>query len=157
MSKIEAEVTKLVKPILSRFHFSLYAVDFSKRGPKRHLSVYIDKRGGITINDCALVSNQLSQALDQVKPDPIPYAYDLDVSSPGAERPLRNKNDFKNSLGKYIHVSLYYPVKRRKIYEGYLKRITADRFVMKINNKGQIKDVAIPQRALAKARLAIKF
>ncbi len=157
MNKVERIVTKLLQPILKRHRFSLYDVDYSKKGPKWDLSVYVDKPHGITINDCELVSDELGDKLDNLDPDPIPHAYNLDVSSPGAERPLKKPQDFKNAINHYVHVSLYYPVKKRKMYEGYLKRVTDKKLVIKYNDMSVMRDAEIPRRAIAKARLAVKL
>ena len=73
------------------------------------LRVFIDKEGGIDIEECAFVSEKLSEKLDAMDPDPIPQAYFLEVSSPGAERPLK-KSDYEQAVGKYIHISLYQAV-----------------------------------------------
>ena len=86
MSTVVETVTELVKPILAEHNFYLYDMEFVKEGKSWYLRVYIDKDGGITLNDCATVSDQLSEALDNVEPDPIPQAYFLEVSSPGADR-----------------------------------------------------------------------
>lgn len=84
-------VTALVEPILAEHNFELYEVEFVQEAKSWYLRVYIDKEGGITLEDCALVSDQLSEQLDSADPDPIPQAYFLEVSSPGAERPLKKK------------------------------------------------------------------
>ena len=157
MNKVEKITANLVQPILKHHHFTLYEVDYSKKGPKWYLSVYIDKPQGISINDCELVSNELGNKLDSLDPDPIPHAYNLDVSSPGVERPLKKPQDFRNAINKYIHVSLYYPVKGRKMYDGYLKKLTSDQIIIKYNDMSVMRDLGIPKKALAKARLAVKF
>ena len=80
-------VTALVKPILDDHHFYLTDVEFVKEGGGWYLRVYIDKTGGITLDECVMVSEALSEKLDAMDPDPIPQQYFLEVSSPGAERP----------------------------------------------------------------------
>ena len=81
VSTVTETVTDLVNPILDEHNFYLYDIEFVKEGKSWYLRVYIDKDGGITLEDCATVSDQLSEALDNVEPDPIPQAYFLDVSS----------------------------------------------------------------------------
>ena len=158
MNKVEKIVTNLLQPILKDLHFDLYDVDYSKKGPKWYLSVYIDRdTGGISINDCEQVSDRLGTKLDNLDPDPIPHAYNLDVSSPGAERPLKKSRDFQNAINRYVHVTLYYPVKKRKMYEGYLERYTSDYLIIKYNDMSVMRDIKIPNRAIALARLAVKF
>ena len=101
MSTVTETVTDLVTPILDEHHFYLYDIEFVKEGKSWYLRVYIDKDGGITLDDCATVSDQLSEALDNVEPDPIPQAYFLEVSSPGAERPLKNEADYQRAVNHY--------------------------------------------------------
>ena len=121
------------------------------------MRVYIDKEGGITLEDCAIVSDQLSEALDNVDPDPIPQAYFLDVSSPGAERPLKNEADYQRAVNHYIHVSLYQQVDGRKVYEGTLIQLSDKELTLDYLDKTRHRQVVISRDKVAKARLAIKF
>ena len=157
MSSVIDTVTELVKPILAEHQFELYDVGFEKEGPSWYLRVYIDKKGGITIEDCATVSDQLSTTLDSCDPDPIPQAYFLEVSSPGAERPLRNEKDYERAVDDYIHVSLYQAIKGKKVYEGTLTDLSADSLTLDYLDKTRHKTIVIPRDKVAKARLAIKF
>jgi ribosome maturation factor RimP len=156
-----SEVTEIVKnvvtPILDGHNFYLYDLEFVKESKNWYLRVYIDKDGGINIEDCALISDELSEKLDTMDPDPIPQAYFLEVSSPGAERPLKNSQQFESAVGEYIHVSLYAPINGQKVYEGTLKELELDSLILTVNLKGRIKDIIIPRKSIAKARLAIKF
>ena len=117
-----------------------------KEGKSWFLRVFIDKEGGIDIEECAFVSEKLSEKLDAADPDPIPQAYFLEVSSPGAERPLKKESDYEKALGDYVHVSLYQPVDGEKQYEGFLQSFDAEQLTLKIRRKN-----------IAKARLAIQF
>lgn len=157
MSSVVKTVTGLVKPILDEYHFELVDVEFVKEGRSWYLRVYIDKKGGINIEECALVSDRLSEKLDQCEPDPIPQAYYLEVSSPGAERPLKNERDLQWALHKYVHLSLYQPLEQKKVFEGELIGISTDSLTLQINEKGRFKQQEIPRSQIAKARLAIKF
>ena len=120
LSSVVETVTDLVTPILQDHDFYLYDLEFVKEGKSWYLRVYIDKDGGITLEDCALVSDELSEALDNVEPDPIPQAYFLEVSSPGAERPLKKEEDYQRAIDHYIHISLYQQINGQKVYEGTL-------------------------------------
>ena len=157
MSAVIDTATELVTPILADHQFELYDVEFVKEGASWYLRVYIDKEGGITLEDCATVSDQLSAALDECDPDPIPQAYFLEVSSPGAERPLRNERDYQRARNDYIHVSLYQAIDGKKVYEGTLVDLTADQLTLDYLDKTRHKTVVIPREKIAKARLAIKF
>lgn len=149
----------MVEPLLANHHFELVDMEFVKEGQSWYLRVYIDKPGGINIEECALISDELSAKLDECDPDPIPQAYYLEVSSPGAERPLKNNRDFERALEQqqYIHVSLYAPLAGSKVYEGDLVELTADELALAYRDKTRQKTVVIPRKQIAKARLAIKF
>ena len=157
MSTVIETVTELVKPILAEHNFYLYDMEFVKEGKSWYLRVYIDKDGGITLNDCATVSDQLSEALDNVEPDPIPQAYFLEVSSPGAERPLRNEEDYQRAVNDYIHVSLYQQIDGKKVYEGTLSKLTDKELTLDYLDKTRHRQVVIDRSKVAQARLAIKF
>jgi ribosome maturation factor RimP len=157
LSTVVETVTELVKPILAEHNFYLYDMEFVKEGKSWYLRVYIDKDGGITLNDCATVSDQLSEALDNVEPDPIPQAYFLEVSSPGAERPLRNEEDYQRAVNDYIHVSLYQQIDGKKVYEGTLTKLTNKELTLDYLDKTRHRQVVIDRSKVAQARLAIKF
>lgn len=157
MSTVVETVTALVKPILDEHNFYLYDMEFVKEGKSWYLRVYIDKDGGITLNDCAAVSDELSEALDNVEPDPIPQAYFLEVSSPGAERPLRNEEDYQRAVNDYIHVSLYQQINGKKVYEGTLTKLTDKELTLDYLDKTRHRQVVIDRSKVAQARLAIKF
>jgi ribosome maturation factor RimP len=157
VSSVVEKVTDLVEPILAEHHFELVDLEFVKEGKSWYLRVFIDKIGGINIEECALISDILSEKLDAQDPDLIPQAYYLEVSSPGAERPLKTERDLQRSLNKYIHVSLYQPLDGQKVYEGDLIEITSDYLVLAIMQKQRQLKLKIPRKQIAKTRLAIKF
>lgn len=157
MSSVVETVTELVQPILDEQNFELVDLEFAKEGKSWFLRVFIDKEGGIDIEECAWVSERLSEKLDTVDPDPIPQAYFLEVSSPGAERPLKNEKDFERAIGKYIHVSLYQNVDGQKQYEGFLKELTAEALTLEVKDKTRRKQIEFDRKNIAKARLAIEF
>ena len=95
--------------------------------------------------------------MDSIEPDPIPYAYYLEVSSPGAERPLKTEDDLVSAVDRYIHVSLFDPVNKQNVFEGYLKELTDDKIVMEVKEKTKTKEVEIERKNVSKARLAIEF
>lgn len=157
MSSVVETVTKLVTPILEEKDMELVDIEFVKEGKNRFLRVFIDKAGGIDIEECALVSEQLSEQLDQLEPDPIPYAYFLEVSSPGAERPLKKEADYQKALNQYVHLSFYQAVDGVKQLEGVLKQVDADQLTIQIKQKTRTIDCVIDRKNIAKARLAIQF
>ena len=157
MSSVVETVTELVQPILLSHHFELVDVEFVKEGKSWYLRVFIDKPTGITIDECVLVSDELGEKLDSCDPDPIPQAYYLEVSSPGAERPLKKETDYVRAIDKYVNVSLYQQLNGQKVYEGYLRKVTAEELTIEYMDKTRKKEVIIPRKQIAKARLAIKF
>lgn len=156
-SEVVKKVNELVEPILDENDFYLYDTEFVKEGHGWYLRVYIDKDGGITLEDCVNVSDQLSEKLDNCDPDPIPQAYFLEVSSPGAERPLKKERDYQNAVGQYVHVSLYQNLDGKKVFEGDLKEVTPDQLVIDVLYKTRHKTVTIDRKLVAKARLAVKI
>ena len=157
MSSVVETVTELVTPILDERHFELVDVEFVKEGKSWYLRIYIDKPGGINIEECALVSDLLGEKLDDCDPDPIPQAYFLEVSSPGAERPLKKERDYERALNSYIHVSLYQPLEGNKVYEGTMVDLKPDELTLEYMDKTRQKTIVIPRKQIAQARLAIKF
>lgn len=116
---IESRTEALLQPILDEHSFELVDVEYVKEGSDWYLRAYIDKEGGISINDCELVSRALEARLDEV--DMIPDAYILEVSSPGLTRPLKKERDFIRNEGKPVEVHLYKAVEGDKIFIGDLK------------------------------------
>lgn len=157
MSSVVETVTELVTPILDERHFELVDAEFVKEGKSWYLRIYIDKPGGINIEECALVSDLLGEKLDDCDPDPIPQAYFLEVSSPGAERPLKKERDYERALNSYIHVSLYQPLEGNKVYEGTMVDFKPDELTLEYMDKTRQKTIVIPRKQIAQARLAIKF
>lgn len=157
LSSVVQTVTDLVTPIVDEYGFELVEVEFVKEGKSWYLRVFIDKEGGIDIEECALVSEQLSEKLDNVDPDPIPQAYFLEVSSPGAERPLKKEKDYEKALGGYIHISLYQAVQDEKVYEGFLESFDENQLTLKVRIKTREKQITFDRNNIAKARLAIQF
>lgn len=157
MSRVVDEVRVVVQPIVDEQNLELVDMEFLKEGKNWFLRIYIDKPGGIDIEECALISEKVSEALDAIDPDPIPQAYFLEVSSPGAERPLKTKADMQNAIGKYVHLSFYQAIDGEKFYEGTLKEVNDDSVVLTIRIKTRTKDIEIERKQIANARLAIQF
>ena len=157
MSRVVDEVRVVVQPIVDEQNLELVDMEFLKEGKNWFLRIYIDKPGGIDIEECALISEKVSEALDAIDPDPIPQAYFLEVSSTGAERPLKTEADMQNAIGKYVHLSFYQAIDGEKFYEGTLKEVNDDYVVLTIRIKTRTKDIEIERKQIANARLAIQF
>ena len=154
-SKVIQTTEELVKPILAENELELVDIEYVKEGKNWFLRVYIDKSGGIDITECAMVSEQLSEKLDKL--DPIKELYFLEVSSPGAERPLKTKEDIANSVGENVFVKLYEPIEGEKTFEGILKVFEDDILNIEYKVKTNKKRIEIPYEKVAKIRLAVTF
>lgn len=150
-------VSDIAEPIAREQGFRVVDVEYIKEGKHWFLRIYIDKPGGVDLNDCALFNELMSEKLDSIEPDPIPYAYYLEVSSPGAERPLKTEEDFESAVDRYIHVSLYNPVAKYNVFEGTLTELTDDTLIIKYKEKQKEKEVELQRSNISKARLAIEF
>ncbi|WP_225047472.1 ribosome maturation factor RimP [Lacticaseibacillus kribbianus] len=157
MSTVVETVTAIVDPILTAHHFSLADLEFVKEGGSWYLRVYIDKPGGITLNECVMVSEELSEKLDQTEPDPIPQAYFLEVSSPGAERPLKTEADYQAAVNDYIHISLFAKLNGKKVFEGTLLELTDTELTLELKDKARRYQQTFTRANIASARLAIEF
>jgi len=115
----EAKAEELIAPILAENSFELVDMEFVKEAGSFYLRAYIDKEGGITIDDCELVSRAFSDKLDAE--DFIDESYILEVSSPGLLRPLKKDRDFQRKLGERIELKTYRMVDGSKDFEGILK------------------------------------
>ena len=150
--KITDLVTEMVAPILQASELELVDVEYKKEGANWFLRVFIDRASGaVDLDDCALVSEALSVKLDEK--DPIPNAYFLEVSSAGAERPLKTEKDFERSIGKRVHVTFYEPYVGVKFMEGTLLRYQKDQLEMEVDDQ----TVEIPTEKIAGARLALEW
>ncbi|WP_102028254.1 ribosome maturation factor RimP [Salirhabdus sp. Marseille-P4669] len=156
MGKKVTEITEeLVKPIVNEMNLELVDIEFVKEGKNWFLRVYVDKDGGIDIEECGIVSEQLSEKLDEVEPITDPYY--LEVSSPGVERPLKNEEAFAKSIGKNVYVKLYQPIDGLKEFEGILTSFENGVAELEVTIKTRKKVVPIPYNQIAKARLAVSF
>ncbi len=147
----EKKTETLVLPLIEKNHFELVDVEYVKEGSNWYLRVYIDKEGGINVDDCELISRALSDLLDEH--DFIDEAYVLEVSSPGLGRPLKKDKDFQRSIGEEVEIKLYKPKDGSKDYRGILK--SYDRNSIVIEEDGV--DEVFLRSEIALIRLAFDF
>jgi len=155
MSKVTEIVEELVTPILEDMKLDLVDTEYVKEGKNWFLRIFIDKENGVDIEECGIVSERLSAILDDI--DPIPHNYFLEVSSPGAERPLKKESDFKSSIGKNIHIKTYEPIDGEKTFEGKLIHFNEGIITLEMKVKTRVRTIEIPFEKIAKARLAVVF
>ena len=156
MSSIVDLVTATIAPAIQA-PYELVDVEYGKMGGDYVLSIFIDKEGGISLQDTADLSEVISPLLDTIQPDPFPEQYMLEVTSPGLERPLKTAEAVAQAVGKYIHVKLYQAIDKVKIFEGTLLSFDGTDLVMEYMDKTRKKEVTIPYSTVAKARLAVKI
>jgi len=155
MSKVTEVVEELASPLIQELGLELVEIEYVKEGKNWFLRVYIDSDGGVDIEDCGLVSERLSEKLDSL--DPIPHNYFLEVSSPGAERPLKKDKDFEKAIGKNVFIKTYEPIDGEKSFEGTLLEFDGQTLKIEMKIKTRKKTIEIPYEKVANARLAIIF
>ena len=148
----EERTEQLVMPIVDENNFELVAIEYVKEAGNWFLRVYIDKQGGITIDDCELVSRALSEQLD--KDDFIEDSYILEVSSPGLGRPLKKEKDFERSIGKEVEVRLFQAINKQKEYIGILTSYDKDTVTVELEEENPL---TIQRKNIALIRLAFDF
>lgn len=118
MSKITDIVTGLARPVVEEEGCSLWDVEYVREAGSWYLRIFIDKEGGVGIDDCERISRRLDPMLDEA--DPIPDSYVFEVGSAGAERELKRPGDFERFMGSEVEVRLYQPVNGSKTFVGEL-------------------------------------
>jgi ribosome maturation factor RimP len=144
-------VEQMLAPVLVQESLELVDIEYVQEAGNWYLRVFVDQEGGIDLDAVSRVSEHLSQQMDIH--DPIVNAYILEVSSPGAERPLKRPRDFERALNKYVYVNTYAPVDGIKELEGTLVHYDGEGLII------ESKKVRweVPMSAVAQARLAIRF
>lgn len=150
--EIEQKAEELITPIISENNFELVDLEYVKEAGTFYLRAYIDKEGGINIDDCELVSRALSDKLDEK--DFIEEAYILEVSSPGLGRPLKKDKDFDRSMGQEVDIKLYRPVDKQKDFTGVLEGYDGQIVTIRIDEDTTM-DFA--KKDIALIRLAFDF
>ncbi|MBO6154076.1 MAG: ribosome maturation factor RimP [Lachnospiraceae bacterium] len=150
-SDYENKTEELILPILDRMGFELVDVEYVKEGQDFYLRAYIDKPGGITINDCVDVSREMNELLDQY--DYISDPYIFEVSSPGLGRPLKKDKDLDRSIGKDVDIHTYKAIDKQKDFTGTLKSYDKDSIIIEIDGN----DLTFNRSDISLIRLAFDF
>ncbi len=148
----ESRTEELILPILEEHNFELVDVEYVKEGGTWYLRAYIDKEGGIAVDDCEVVSRAFSEILDQE--DYVEGAYIFEVSSPGLGRPLKKEKDFQRSLGDEVEVRLYRAIDKQKEFTGILKAYDKESVTLEFEDETEIN---IARADIALIRLAFDF
>ena len=149
---IETKTEELVLPIIEANNFELVDVEYVKEAGTWYLRAYIDKEGGIAVDDCEVISRKLSDWLD--KEDFIDDSYILEVSSPGLGRPLKKEKDYVRSMGREVEVRLYKAIDRQKEFTGTLSAYD-DKTVTLTMEDGS--EAVFEKADIALIRLALDF
>jgi ribosome maturation factor RimP len=145
-------IRELILPTLTFLGYELYDLTLAGSGNSTTLRVRIDRPEGVTLDDCERVSKSLGALLDQA--DPFPMRYELEVSSPGAERPLRNLEEYRRFVGRRANVR-YRVGDSEQVAEGQLTAVSEDMIELQLGEGKHRKTVAIPLADILSARLAI--
>jgi len=146
------QIESLIRPALTGLGVELYDMAFVREGSNWYLRVFIDKRDGVTIDDCEAVSRAVEKILDEN--DPIEQSYILEVSSPGIDRPLKKDSDYEKYKGSAVDLKLYKPVGGHKDYSGKLAGL-ADGNIIIADDSGN--EISFPKSDVALCRLAVTF
>ena len=148
----ETQTETLILPILEKNQFELVDVEYVKEGGTWYLRAYIDKEGGITVNDCELVAREMNEILD--REDYIEDSYIFEVSSPGLGRPLKKEKDYARSMGKEMEIRTYRAIDKKKEFYGILTDYDEKKVTIQ-TEEGEILTFAKTEIALI--RLAFDF
>ena len=155
MSKRETYETRteeLITPILDRMNFELVDVEYVKEGGTWYLRAYIDKEGGITVNDCEAVAREMNEILD--REDFVEDSYVFEVSSPGLGRPLKKEKDYIRSMGKEVEIRTYRAINREKEFYGILSAYDENTVTIKTEEGTEM---TFEKSDIALIRLAFDF
>ncbi|NVK38461.1 MAG: ribosome maturation factor RimP [Gammaproteobacteria bacterium] len=148
MASKEQQLIDLLKPVVEALGFEFWGIEYIAQGNNSVLRVFIDSENGIHVDDCALVSRQISGVMDVE--DPITSEYNLEVSSPGVDRPLFTLEHFSRYVGEFVDVKLRYAFEGRRKFKGKLVGIEdGEDIVVHVDNH----EYLLPIDAIDKANL----
>lgn len=146
----EAQTEQLVTPILEKYGFELYDVEYVKEGGNNYLRVFIDKPGGIAVNDCETVAREMNPILDEK--DFIPDSYVFEVSSPGLGRTLKKDKHLQKSIGEEVEIRTFCPINHEKQFEGILRSFDDKELTIVLDDEQELTfartDIALIRLAL---------
>jgi ribosome maturation factor RimP len=152
MGDVTERIVKLAGPVADEQGVWIVDVEMAGSARKPTVRVFIDKEGGVTLDDCERFSRAMSALLDVE--DVIPFSYVLEVSSPGLDRPLRDIRDFERSVGKLARVVTRESIANQTFFVGRIMAVKENTVMLMVHNK---EEVDIPFDRISKARLEIEF
>lgn len=150
--RIANEVSHLAEPLLREFGLEMVDIEFQFERGRWILRVFMDREGGVTVDDCSNVSRELGHLVDAESI--IDYPYVLEISSPGLNRPLRKENDFIRSIGKMVKLKMSTPINRRRNFTGRLANVTEGMISLLVDDNNLVE---LPLKEIDKARLKYEF
>ena len=154
----EAKSEQILLPITEKIGVQIYDVEYVKEGTDWYLRDYIDKEGGVTIDDCEKVSREVSEVMDQE--DFIEDAYILEVSSPGLGRTLKKDKHLEKSIGQKVEIKTYKPIEKQKEFSGVLEKFDSESITISLEEtekQGNGKKMTFARGDVALIRLAFDF
>ncbi|MFR4440204.1 MAG: ribosome maturation factor RimP [Hungatella sp.] len=148
----EAKTEQYLLPLMEEYGFELVDVEYVKEAGNWYLRAYIDKEGGIAVDDCEVISRRLGDWLDEK--DFIQDSYILEVSSPGLGRPLKKEKDFARNIGREVDIKLYRARDKQKDFNGVLKAYDADTVTIQMEDETEL---VLERTEIALIRLAFDF
>ncbi len=148
---VKKRVAAVALPVLEELGLELVEVQYRREQSGWVLRLIIDKQGGVSLEDCAAASREISQLLDIE--DFIGQAYNLEVSSPGLDRPLKNMADFQRFTGRKAKIKTIEPVDGEHVFIGKIQQTEGEMIILEIGRR----EVKIPFMQVSKARLEVDF
>jgi len=149
IATIKEKISGLLEEFLKENNLELYDCLEVKESGNHILQVLIDKENGVDVDSLTLVNNYLSEKLDEIE---YRESYYLEVSSPGAEKLLRNQSEIEKAINRYVFVK----TDQQELY-GYLRVSTPEKITIEVNQKGRIRKIEVETKNIRSIRLAIKF
>ena len=149
--KITDQVTEFAKPVVESFGCKLWDVEYVREGSERYLRIYIDKDGGVDIDDCEKIHRAIDPILDEK--DPITESYHFEVSSAGLERALKRPSDFEQFMGSAVLVKLYRPRNGLKEIPGFLRGYEDGKITVEAGKE----TITFQKSEVALVRLRVEF
>jgi ribosome maturation factor RimP len=151
MKQAPEHLTQLIEPVVEGLGYECVGIEYNPHPSHGMLRVYIDHANGILLDDCTKVSHQLSGVLDVE--DPIPGEYQLEVSSPGSDRPFFKLSQFERFIGSTVNIHLFKPIDKRRRIQGMIDSVTDDSVILKDGEQ----HFKIPFQTMSKARLVPEY
>mgnify|MGYP004664425515 FL=1 len=140
------QIYEMVKPIADELNYEIYHIEYVKENGEYYLRIYIEKEGGITLNDCEALSRRVSDLMDEK--DPIAEAYFLEVSSPGLNRTLFTEAHYKRFVGREVMVKLAKAIDGKKSIKGILKEVNEENIIVESDTL-----ISIPKEKIKSANI----